>query len=56
MISGGFRSPSVIATPAPSTIPVITESRRLGTSGPWKVSALFGGTAATTLTASAYCA
>jgi hypothetical protein len=56
MISGGFRSPSVIATPAPSTIPVITESRRLGTAGPWKVSALFGGTASTTLTSSAYCA
>jgi hypothetical protein len=55
MISGGFRSPSVIATPQPSTIPFIYESRRLGSKGPWQTSMFNSGTNPTTLTSVGYC-
>lgn len=55
MIAGGFRSPSIFATPQASTIPFIYESRRLGSSGPWKVSMFNPGANATTLTTVGYC-
>jgi len=55
MIGGGFRSPSVIATPSASTVPFIYESRRLGRSGPWKTSMFNSGVNPTTLTSVGYC-
>ena len=56
MIGGGFRSPSVINTPAAgSTIPFIYESRRLGRKGPWQTSMFNPGTNPTTLTSVGYC-
>lgn len=58
VVSGGFRAPSVFTgSLATSTVPVVIENRRLGKSGPWRASTLYGGTATdtTTLTASGYC-
>ena len=55
MVGGGFRSPSVIATPQASSIPFIYESRRLGRSGPWRTSMFNPGVNPTTLTSTGYC-
>jgi hypothetical protein len=55
MIGGGFRSPSVVATPAASSVPFIYESRRLGKSGPWRTSMFNPGINPTTLTSVGYC-
>jgi hypothetical protein len=55
MISGGFRSPSIFATPQASTIPFVYESRRLGTKGPWQTSMFNPGANPTTLTSVGYC-
>jgi hypothetical protein len=55
MVGGGFRAPSVIATPLSSSIPFIYESRRLGRKGPWQTSMFNPGVNPTTLTSVGYC-
>jgi hypothetical protein len=58
MASGGFRAPSTFTgNTATSLVPIITENRRLGKSGPWRAGTIYPGTATdtTTLTSSGYC-